>query len=343
MKIAIHKNKHIFDHSTLWTDAWINFCVKNRIDYEVIDCFSPNIIKNLSNFDILLWHFSNYSYTEMNFARSILKSAENLGLKVFPNSKTNWHFDDKVAQSYFLDAIGSSIPKYNVFYTKEKLKEYIKEKPNYPVIAKLKNGAGSNNVKLIRNKKELIKYGNEMFSTGINSTPKAGFKIISNIQSTKSLKTFINRFKRIPDFVKSSKKAREFFNEKNYVYLQEFIDNEGYDLKVVVVGDKLTFLKRNIRNGDFRASGGGFIQYDHTVINLEIIKEAFHTSEKCSFQCMGYDFVINAETKECKIIEISYGFDYIAQLKLGGYYTKDGIFHDSPLNIPEEIIKNLIK
>jgi glutathione synthase/RimK-type ligase-like ATP-grasp enzyme len=36
--------------------------------------------------------------------------------------------------------------------------------------------------------------------------------------------------------------AKKFPNEKEYVFLQEFIPNNGNDLKIDVVGDKLSFI-----------------------------------------------------------------------------------------------------
>ena len=148
--------------------------------------------------------------------------------------------------------------------------------------------------------------------------------------------------KRIPDFIESIRKTREFPREKGYVYLQTYIPNNGFDLKVVVVGDKLSFLSRNIRKGDFRASGGGSIEYDKELITQEVRKISFEISNRLKFQCMGYDFVIDRNTMKPKIIEISYGFAHKAQMDLGGYWDKDDNWHSEPLNAPVEIIKNIM-
>lgn len=56
---------------------------------------------------------------------------------------------------------------------------------------------------------------------------------------------------------------------------------------------------------------------------------------------MGYDYVVNSKTAEGKIIEISYGFSYQAVLQAGGYFDKKGKWYNEPLNVPNEIIKNL--
>lgn len=342
MKIAIHQNKEIFNHSTMWDRVWIDYCKENNLDFDVVDCFHYDILERLKDYDVLLWHFSNYSLQEMEFARSILLSAKKMGLKVFPDHNTNWHFDDKVSQSYILGAINAPIPNAWTFYTLKSALSFFESYSEYPVVAKLKTGSGSNNVSLLKNKTEAVKYAEKMFGKGINPSPSLIYKTKSNVKSSKSLKTFISRMKRIPDFVQSLKTTKQFDNEHGYVYLQEYIPNEGFDLKVVVIGNKLSFLARDIRKGDFRASGGGSIRYEKSLITNEVREIAFGISDELGFQCMGYDFVIDSSTQAPKIIEISYGFSHQAQLDLGGYWDKEGKWIDEPLNAPHEIIKNLI-
>lgn len=342
MKIAIHQNKEIFCHTTTWDNEWIDFCQKNDMDYTIVNCFDNDILKTIRNYDILLWHFSNYSMQEMLFARSILTSIKSLGVKVFPDYETVWHFDDKVAETYLLKSNGSPIPLSYVFYTYKSAVNYLVNECSYPIVAKLRCGSGSSNVKLLKSRNKAIRYTKKMFSSGYNTAPNILFKTKSNIKSAKNWTTIVKRFKRIPDFLETLNNARKFPKEKGYIFLQEYIPNDGFDLKVVVVGDKLSFLARDVRKGDFRASGGGSIKYDKTLISSEIREVAFSISEKCGFQSMGYDFVIDKRDNSAKIVEISYGFSHTAQMELGGYWDKEGKWYDEPLNAPIEIIKNMI-
>lgn len=343
MKIAIHQNHDIFAHSTLWNQEWIQYCENNDIDYAIVNCFDNNILEELKDFDMLLWHFSHYSLQEMLFARTILDSAKRIGLKVFPDFNTAWHFDDKVAETYLLKTVNAPIPKSWMFYTKESTISFLNNRCTYPVVAKLKSGSGSSNVKLLKNKGMAIKYTSKMFRDGFKTAPNILFKTKSNIKSSNNLQTFIKRAKRIPDFIQSLSKSRQLPNEKGYVFLQEFIPNDGYDLKVVIVGEKASFLARDVRTGDFRASGGGTIRYDKKYITQEVLDIAFKISNTLKFQCMGYDFVIDNRNQEPKIVEISYGFSHTAQMELGGYWTSQGKWVEEPLNAPAEIIRNLIE
>jgi len=343
MRIAIHQNHDIFDHSTSWDKTWIEYCVEENLDYGIVNCFEINILEKLRDYDVLLWHFNNYSLQEMLFARSILYSAKNMGLRVFPDVNTAWHFDDKVAETYLLNSVKAPIPKTWLYFTYQSAKEFFLNDCKFPVVAKLRCGSGSSNVKLLENKNEALGYAKKMFNNGYKTAPSILYKTRSNIKSSRNWETFVKRFKRIPDFIMTLKNARKFPNEKGYVFLQEFIPNDGYDLKVVVIGDKLSFLARDIRKGDFRASGGGSIKYDKSLINQDIRKSAFDLSEKLGFQCMGYDFVIDKRDNSGKIVEISYGFSHTAQIESGGYWDREDIWHDEPLNAPVEIISNIIK
>jgi glutathione synthase/RimK-type ligase-like ATP-grasp enzyme len=342
MKVAIHQNLQMFNHSTNWDKPWIEFCKNNNVDYGIVDCYSTNILEILKDYDCLLWHVNNYSLQDMLFARSILISAKRMGMKVFPDFNTSWHFDDKIAEMYLLQTINAPIPKSWVFYTIKDYKKWLHDECKYPVVAKLRCGSGSGNVKLLKNRIRAVRYANRMFGRGFRTAPSVFYKTKSNIRSARSWKIIIKRFKRIPDFVETVKHARRFPKEREYVYIQEFIPNDGYDLKIVVIGDKLSFIVRNVRKGDFRASGGGSMYYDKALVTADVIKSAFEITDKLGFQCMGYDYLVDNSDRNAKIVEISYGFSSTALLQAQGYWDRNAVWHDEPLNAPEEILKNLL-
>ncbi|MFV0138519.1 hypothetical protein OBK00_01240 [Empedobacter falsenii] len=342
-KIAILCDSSEKLHSTNWSLQWSVYCNDNNLCYELINPYKLNIIKDLMSFDVILWHFSNYSFKDMLMAKNILNTLEYHGKKVFPSFRDAWHFDDKLAETYLLESINAPLPQSFYFYNLINLKLAIENKIiKFPIIAKLRNGSGSHNVKKLDSPDQLLKYGKKMFSSGLSSAPSLFYKTSSNVKSSKDLKTFINRAKRIPEFLRSLSNAKKFNIERGYVYLQEFIPNDGYDLKIVVVGNKLSFIGRNIRKGEFRASGGGDLFYDKSKISKNVIDSAFRTSEQLGFNCMGYDYVINSKTGEGKIIEISYGFSHKAVIDAGGYFDRDGNWFNQPLNVPNEILANLL-
>lgn len=331
------------EHSTAWTIPWIEYCQENKIDYEIVNPYDNQIIDKLKKFNCLLWHFGNYIYQDMLFARSILYSAKQLGLDIFPDFHTAWHFDDKVAETYLLQSINAPIPRSQMFYDFSKFSNYVNDNMEFPSVAKLRCGSGSHNVKLLKTKKEALAYGKQMLlRDGYNPAPSLLYKASSNIKSAKNLKTYIARAKRIPEFIRTLRAAKKFANEKLYVFLQEFIPNDGYDLKIVVVGDKLSFFSRDIRRGEFRASGGGSFNYDKTRVPKNVIQSAFKISDELKFQCIGYDYVVDNKTGDGKVIEISYGFSHAALLAAGGYFDRQGDWHSEPMNAPKELLKNIL-
>lgn len=343
MKIIIQFPLSKRVHSTSWTLPWENYCQCNKIEYEKIDLLKVYSVNTIKKFDILLWHFGQYNYAEMLEARSILYSVKKMGLKVFPDFNESWHFDDKVAEMYALQSVNAPIPESNVFYDMNTFEQWLDSNPTLPVVGKLRTGSGSHNVKLLKSKRALRNYAKRMFGKGYDPAPSLLYKTTSNIRSSHDWKTFKEKARRVPEFLRVLAGAKKFPNEHGYVYLQEFIPNDGFDMKVVVVGNKLSGFYRPVRSSDFRASGGGEFLYDKDLFTDDIIESAFFVADALGVQCIGFDYVVNKNTGKGVIVEMSYGFSHSAVLGMGGYFDRDGVWYDKPLNVPEEIIKNMLK
>lgn len=343
MKIIIHSPLLKRLHSTNWILPWDNYCQSNNIEYVKVDLLKVDAINTIRDFDILLWYFGQYNYTEMLEARSILYCAKKMGLKVFPDFNESWHFDDKVAEMYALQSVNAPIPESKVFYDMNTFEQWMASNPALPVVGKLRTGSGSHNVKLLKSKSALRDYAKRMFGKGYDPTPSLLYKTTSNLRSSHDWNTFKAKAKRVPEFLRVLAGAKKFPNERGYVYLQEFIPNDGFDMKVVVVGNKLSGLYRPVRSHDFRASGGGECLYNKELFTSNIIESAFSVADALGVQCIGFDYVVNKDTGKGVIVEMSYGFSHSAVLGMGGYFDRDGVWYDKPLNVPEEIIRNMLK
>lgn len=342
MKVLINRRPGPL-HTTSWVNPWEEYLKENNIPYDMVDLFAVDAIETLKDYDVLLWHFGQYVYVNMLETRSILYSARMMGLKVFPDFNDAWHFDDKVAEMYALQAVGAPIPKSQVYYTMPDLKKALDEgKIDFPIVAKLRTGSGSHNVKLIHNEAQLLRYARRMFGRGFDPAPSLLYKTSSNIRSSHDKATFMAKLKRAPEFLRTRRHAKQFPNEKGYVYLQEFIPSDGYDMKIVVVGDKLSGLYRPIRSHDFRASGGGEVLYDKEKFSENIIRSAFAAADAIGFKCVGFDYVVDNRTGEGKIVEMSYGFSHTAVMGMGGWFDRECQWHEGALNAPAELLKNLL-
>jgi glutathione synthase/RimK-type ligase-like ATP-grasp enzyme len=97
-----------------------------------------------------MWHWSHSDYRAQNFARQLIMSIERMGIRSFPNYNNCWHFDDKIGQKYLLEAIGASIVPSYVFYDKDEAIEWVNS-TLFPKVFKLRGGASSLNVRLVKN------------------------------------------------------------------------------------------------------------------------------------------------------------------------------------------------
>ena len=342
MKIGIHRRIGEPLHTNSWSGPWEEYCKASALPHEVVDFLSPAASERIREFDIVLYHVSNAKRSDMLHGRSVLRAARAAGARVFPDEPDAWHFDDKVAQSYLLSALGAPIPKWKVFHSMPEYLEWLSESAEYPFIAKLKAGSGSHHVSLIETPAKARAYGARMFGPGIHPRPNLAFKARSNVLSTRSLQQMISRARRIPEFLRTRRNISRFDVEQGYVYVQEFIPNAGYDIKVAVVNGKVGYFARQVRPGDFRASGGGAFFYDRAAVPETVVRVAQETARKLGSLCMGFDFVVNSETGEPYIVEMSYGFSHRGILDARGHWDTSGAWVEEPLDVPAEIMRAIV-
>lgn len=320
MKIAIHYRKGSF------SDRWIEYCKKNNIPYKLVNAYDSDIVEQVKDCTAFMWHHSHGDYRDVIFAKQLLYSLQKKGMKVFPNFDTTWHFDDKVGQKYLLEAVGAPLVPSYVFYIKKEAMEWI-SKTSFPKVFKLRGGAGSANVKLAHTKHEAKKFVRKAFGKGFSQ-----FDGIGNLKERyKKYKlgkdTFGGVCKGIGRLFISTEFAKMHAREKGYVYFQDFIPNNKFDIRIVVVGDKAFALKRLCRKNDFRASGGGSIIYDKKQIDERCVKIAFEVNEKLNSQSIAYDFVFD-ENNNPLIVELSYGYTAPAYDTCEGYWDKEMNWHE---------------
>lgn len=319
MKIAITDKKGGFE------ERWIEYCKKNHIDYKLVNPYDSNIVEQVKDCDAFMWHHSHQDYRSVLFAKQLLFSLEKGGKVVFPNTNSGMLFDDKVGEKYLLESIGAPIVPSYVFYTKKEAFNWI-SKTSFPKVFKLRGGAGSENVNLAHTARGAKRFVRIAFGKGF-----AQYSKISNLKERirkwrlgktdfKDVLKGVVRLFYVPAF------AKMHAPEKGYVYFQDFIPNNNFDIRIVVVGDKAFAIKRLCRDNDFRASGGGSLVYDKNQIDERCVKIAFETSKKINSQSMAYDFVFD-EHNNPLIVEISYCYAVEAYDKCEGYWDREMNWH----------------
>jgi glutathione synthase/RimK-type ligase-like ATP-grasp enzyme len=335
MKVAINHRKGSF------SDRWIVYCEKNNIDYKIVNAFDSDIIQQVNDCDVFMWHHHHNEFKDVLTAKRILFALEHSGIKVFPDFKTSWHFDDKVAQKYLFEAIDAPIVPSHVFYDKENAISWART-AIYPKVFKLKGGAGASNVKLVKNEKEAIKLIKRSFGSGFSQFDKLGY-LHDSIQKYKTSQVkFIVVVKACARLFMTTGFAKMQPPEKGYIYFQDFIPDNDSDLRVIIIDGKAFAVKRMVRNDDFRASGSGIAVYDKNEIDHECIKIAFEVNNQLSSMSVAFDFVWDKEGKPY-LIELSYGFKVDFYDQCPGYWDENLQWYEGTFNPQEWIISALLQ
>ncbi len=333
--IAIHK-------SSGFAERWITYCKKNNIPFKIVNAYDNDIVSQLNDCDAFMWHFYQKSYKDQLFAKQLLFSFQTAGIRVFPDFNTAWHFDDKVGQKYLLEAIGAPLVPSYMFFTKEEALKWI-NLTDFPKVFKLRGGAGAENVKLARTKAEARQLTKTAFGRGFKKyRPLSNFK--DRWKKYRDGKTDLKDvLKGIVRFVAPPEFSKMLQAEKGYVYFQDFIPDNSFDIRVVVVGDKAFAIKRMTRKGDFRASGSGRIIYAKAEIDERCVMIAFEVNEKLKAQSIAYDFVFDKENNPL-IVEISFGYSAPAYDRCEGYWTRDMQWHEGTnFDFCGWMVENLLK
>lgn len=336
MKIAIHdsKKEHFF------SERWIEYCRNNNIPFKIVNAYDNDIINQVKDCEIFMWHHSNYDYRDALFAKQLLYSLETIGIKVFPDFHTTWHFDDKVGQKYLLEAIDAPLVPSYIFYSKEDALKWV-EQTSFPKVFKLRGGSGSSNVQLVKDKQKAKKLVKKAFGRGFSQFDRFNHLKFRYKKFRSGKDSIIGLLKGIVRSIIGTEYSNNFTKEKGYIYFQDFIPDNKFDIRVIVIGNKAFALKRLVRDNDFRASGGGNIIYDINQIDVRCIQIAFMVNNNIKAQSIAYDFVFDLNNNPL-IVEISYGFDVHAYDRCEGYFDSSLKWHDEKFNPQEWMIEDLI-
>ncbi|MCK4657997.1 MAG: hypothetical protein KAV82_00610 [Phycisphaerae bacterium] len=334
IRIGIHHQKRSF------SDRWIEYCTEHGLPYTIVDCYDSQIMSQLASIDVLLWEFLLLP-TDLLMARFVLKAAEMQGLHVFPNSATCWHYDDKVAQKYLLEAINTDFVPTHVFYDLESSLRWI-DQTSFPKVFKLRRGAGSQNVKLVRSVSEAKRLARRAFGKGFRPIPGFLWDAKTKMRKHRQIGDIANVLKRLPETLSNTRRIRGAMAwEKGYIYFQDFMPDNGTDTRITVIGDRAFGLTRNVRPNDFRASGSGSINYDVGQIDMRCVEMAFQVAKQLDTQSLAFDFV-RAPTGKPQILEVSYCYVAGAVYDCPGHWDSTLAWHEGHMWPQDAILEDLL-
>ena len=328
--IAIHNRPGSF------SDRWIQYCKEHDLNFKIVNCFDSDIIDQLSDVKFLLWHWSHTHPQSLMFARSIIAAAEAMGIKVFPNTATCWHYDDKIAQKYLLESIGAPLVPSYVFYDRHEALEWI-ERTSFPKVFKLRNGAGSSNVRLVKDAKDARRLCHLAFTKGFTPVRSYFSDVKTKFRKTANVAILLEKIKRMPSVLWNIHQQRSLMpTEKGYIYFQDFLPDNNFDTRITVIGDRAFSYLRGVRPKDFRASGSGRNDYNPKKVNNNCISIAFDISKKIGSQSLAFDFVFD-NSRETKFVEISYCYVSSYIYNCPGHWDKELNWHECHM-WPEDAI-----
>lgn len=262
-----------------------------------VDVFSANILEQLNGCDGFIWRHG-HRQQHRQIARRLLPVLEKeLNLEVYPDQATCWHFDDKISQYYLLAACDIPIPKTYVWFDYDKAGQWLKE-ADYPMVIKLWSGASSQNVGLTTNYQQAHEFLYRLFHHGVEN--------ISELDGHSSI-SFYQRLRcSAKMLLRGQLPARSCELHKNYILFQEFIEDNSFDTRITVIGNRAFGFRRFNRPDDFRASGSGKLDMDPAKIDVKSVHLAFDSAKKLGSQSLAFDILQKGEKRI--IVEVSYTY-----------------------------------
>lgn len=200
-----------------WT-KYERFLSNNSFPFRFFNIHAHDWIEKAEDFDVIIGipTPAPFSLEELRTKFSFL---ENRLKKVcYPSANDLFLYEDKRLESYLSRFFGIDFVKTYVSHDKEDALHLV-ENFTYPIISKVVPSSASIGVELIQSKRQAK-------------------KIIRKAFSNNGRKTHV-----------------VYYRQKNYVYFQDYIKSDGYDIRIAVVGDRVFGFYRLIPSGDFRASG----------------------------------------------------------------------------------------
>lgn len=206
-----------YEECPSWT-KYCRFLDNNSFPYDLYNIHAHDWIEKARKFDIVIGIFSSdfFNLIEQREKYHFLETY--LNKTCYPSTAHSNLYESKSLEADLSSIYGFPYVKTYISHDKKDALELIKNL-HYPVVSKINPSSGSAGVDLVTSLKQSRKIVEQAFSQVGRST----FEI--------------------------------YFRQKDYVYFQDYIPCDGYDIRVITVGNMAFGYFRKALKGDFRASG----------------------------------------------------------------------------------------
>lgn len=247
-----------------WT-KFRRFLEYNDIPYELYAVHESGWLQAAKEFDAIVWRVSS-TPTELEEARRKIYVLEKvLGKACFPSYEAVLLYEDKILQYEMLKHKGFPVIDTFVSNDLEEARQKLADL-QYPVVNKVVPGSASLGVSLLH-------------------TPWAASKFINRVFSPAGSLTYW-----------------PYVRQKDYVFFQTFEPNDGYDLRVLVVGSNVFGYYRKVPEHDFRASG--MDKVEKKALPTDAMDLACLVANAFDMEMLAVDFLRRGDGS-LRIIEIS--------------------------------------
>lgn len=296
LRIAIQPDKtfHRNGEGQSYSEYWQKLAEIDGHEPVIVDVRSNRAVETIASCNAFMWRPSPTAVDRELAVRIISAIEEVAQIPCFFNSRMLCGFEDKVAQHYELSFAGLPTAKTEVFWTAESAQAYCKL-ANYPLVLKLANGYQSSNVVLINTYNDATHYIEMLFGPGALSLgykPATSFRKFLR-KSRQAYNLLCGKYPNSPN--------GEATVQHGYFYLQEYLPDNQFDTRVTIIGERAMAFRRFNREGDFRASGSGRIDFNQEAIDPKAIELAFSVTKRLKMPVAAVDIMMkNSETIVCE-------------------------------------------
>ncbi|WP_119066628.1 ATP-grasp domain-containing protein [Aggregatilinea lenta] len=234
---------------------WTKFCrflENNSIPYEFYDLQTHDWLEKAKDFDIFIGILSSEFYHLQEMRKKYFILEKYLGKSCFPSFEHILIYEDKTLEAFISHIVDGPFAPTHIFYDENDALQAIQTLP-FPIVSKIVPGSGSGGVEWVRDQKQAA-------------------RIIKHAFSRKGRATYA-----------------PYFRQKNYVYFQEFVPNDGYDIRVILVNNWAFGYYRKVLKGDFRASGMNLVE--KRALPEEAIRTAWELNRSVNSPLLVVDMV----------------------------------------------------
>jgi glutathione synthase/RimK-type ligase-like ATP-grasp enzyme len=289
-----------------WT-KYYRFLETNAIPHALYDIHARNWRTEASKYDVIVGVDSSELSRLDELRKKYYVLERHMHRKCYPGYEDLLLYEDKILEFYLSDTFGLPLVPTYVYHCREEALAAA-DRFAYPIVSKVVPGSGSVGVQLVKNRPQCRAIIRRAFSAGGRGT------------------------------------HYPYAAQKDYVYFQDYVPNDGYDVRVIVTGTRMCGFYRKVPAGDFRASGM------HVEETRALPDQALRTARR-AYDIFKSPMLVVDMLKNLKgeylIIEISplCRIDTCEELKvqgIPGYYVMQGdsySFQPGRLWVPELALK----